>query len=47
MLAPISLGEFHPRDLGDGIPLVRRLERTGGLAILYRRLRSELWIDAL
>ena len=46
ILAAKSLAHLDARDLGDGIPLVGGLERTGEQVLLLDRLRRELRIDA-
>ena len=38
--------QLDPRNLGNGIPFVRRLERRGEQFLFAHRLAGEFWIDA-
>jgi hypothetical protein len=46
VLAAVELRQLERRDLGDGVPLVGRLERTGQQARLGDRLGRLAWVDA-
>jgi len=46
VLTAIGLAELDPGDLGDGVPLIRRLEGPGQQMLLADRLGGELGIDA-
>ena len=46
VLAAIGLRQLDAGDLGDGVPLVGRLQRAGEQRVLGDRLRRELRIDA-
>ena len=46
ILAGIGLAELDAGDLGDGIGVVRRLQRTREQRILHERLGGEFWINA-
>ena len=43
MLAMIGLAQLDPGDLGDGVPLVGRLQRPGEQGVFRDRLRSMGW----
>ena len=46
MLAAIGLAQLDAGDLGDGIPLVGRLQRPGQQRVFVHRLRRKFGIDA-
>ena len=46
VLTAIGLGQLHAGDLGDGVPLVGRLERAGQQRVLGHRLRRKPRIGA-
>ena len=46
VLAAIGLTQLDPGNLGDGIPFVRRLERSGEQFVLAHRLARKFRIDA-
>ena len=46
MLPAVGLAQFETGDLGDGIPLVGRLERAGQQRAFRHRLRCQARIDA-
>src|SRR5690242_15713175 len=41
ILPPISRTHLQPRDLGNGVPLVGRLQRTGQQRLFWNRLRRQ------
>ena len=46
VFAPKRLTHLHTGDLGDGIPLVGELQRTGQQIVLFDGLRRQFGIDA-
>jgi hypothetical protein len=46
VLAAVGLGELDAGDLGDGVPLIGRLQRAGEQGFLADRLGGEPRIDA-
>ncbi len=46
MLTSVGLAELDAGNLGDGVPFVGRLERSGKQVFLLQGLRSELGVDA-
>jgi hypothetical protein len=46
MLTSVGLTELDAGDLGDGVPFVGRLERSGKQVFLLQGLRCELGVDA-
>ncbi len=46
LFLPIGFGQLEPGDLGEGVPLVRRLQRPGEQGPLAHRLGSIARIDA-
>ena len=46
VLLAVGLAQLDGGDLGDGVPLVGRLERAGEQRLFAHRLRRELGIDA-
>ncbi len=46
MLTSVGLAELDAGNLGDGVPFVGRLERSGKEVFLLQGLRCELGVDA-
>src|SRR5450755_3604256 len=46
VLTPVGLRQLDPRDLGDRVPLIGLLQRTGQQAVLSDRLGGQARIDA-